>query len=592
MSASSHLHALLTEPIIRKLAGPTYYQRGVDYLRRDLVESLRHSDGRIEAVVNGTDDYIVTLSVHSTRLQYTCECPLGDDGAFCKHCVAAALAWLAQQDTQHMVHRRKVSSRKVTDAEIRQALLAQEKETLVAWLCEWSKENDTLKRRLITLACLRNDPETAAAALRLELKNAIQIRRFVEYREAATYAGRVEAALDAVEAFLRQGHAEPVICLCESAMKFLEAALDNLDDSDGQGTELMERIAALHFAACEQAKPDPRELGTRLFSLDVNAHYGQWNGIAERYKSLLGEEGVAAYKAAAAAAWALSPFAPVEKANTKAIATSPSPTSWSRLPGNRATWSSSSPFLNATLRRPTTISASRMPIAMPHCMTRPCTGPNEAWPNIPIVRVQPCVWWPRTSTDAWSAMPMPSASYGLSSAPFPTSKLISGSRPAHVRPTIGMIGKTARSRICDAAWRKRMARRSNPHESIFSHSPGHSLLVEIHLHDRNLDEAWREAQTGGCQDRLWLQLAAERERTHPQDAAEVYTRLGEQYAAAVKNGRYEYSIDLLTKAAALMQRLGRSPEFQIRMDIMRLRLKAKRNLQKAAEASRHLLYLP
>jgi uncharacterized Zn finger protein len=124
-----------------------------------------------------------------------------------------------------------------------------------------------------------------------------------------------------------------------------------------------------------------------------------------------------------------------------------------------------------------------------------------------------------------------------------------------------------------------------------SRDRGRSLLVEVFLYERNIEEAWREAQLGGCRDDLWLELAAEREKTHPEDAIPVYLRLGEQSIATTDNGRYERGIQLLEKAAALMHSIGRSGEFALQFDALRLRFKAKRNLQKQAESRRRFLYL-
>jgi tetratricopeptide (TPR) repeat protein len=120
---------------------------------------------------------------------------------------------------------------------------------------------------------------------------------------------------------------------------------------------------------------------------------------------------------------------------------------------------------------------------------------------------------------------------------------------------------------------------------------GHSLLVEVFLHERNIDAAWREAQAGGCSDALWLQLAAQREQDQPADAASVYLRLGEESVSRTSDGRYEHGIGLLERAAALMHRLNRSAEFQRCFEAIRQRLKNKRNLQKLAEARRNALYL-
>ena len=87
----------------------------------------------------------------------------------------------------------------------------------------------------------------------------------------------------------------------------------------------------------------------------------------------------------------------------------------------------------------------------------------------------------------------------------------------------------------------------------------HSQLVEILLYEANPEAAWSEAQTGGCSDGHWLRLAAAREEEHPEDAAPIYLRLAEAAVAATSNGRYEDSVGLLVKAAAVMRRMDRAP---------------------------------
>jgi uncharacterized Zn finger protein len=57
---------------------------------------LTSDNGSIEAHVLGTRRYDVKLWVERGRLEYSCTCPVGIDGAFCKHCVAVGLAWLGR----------------------------------------------------------------------------------------------------------------------------------------------------------------------------------------------------------------------------------------------------------------------------------------------------------------------------------------------------------------------------------------------------------------------------------------------------------------------------------------------------------------
>jgi uncharacterized Zn finger protein len=119
----------------------------------------------------------------------------------------------------------------------------------------------------------------------------------------------------------------------------------------------------------------------------------------------------------------------------------------------------------------------------------------------------------------------------------------------------------------------------------------HSVLVEIFLYEGKAEDAWREAGVGGCSDSLWLRLAANREKEHPEDAAPIYLKYAEAGIAATSNGRYEDPVNLLAKAAAVMKRLDRSAEFVRQLEALRTKYKIKRNFIKLVEQERKSLYL-
>ena len=65
---------------------------GEAYFKEGRVTELNEHNGKVNAVVSGTQDYRVRLRIEEDDLSYSCSCPLGEDLEFCKHCVAAALA--------------------------------------------------------------------------------------------------------------------------------------------------------------------------------------------------------------------------------------------------------------------------------------------------------------------------------------------------------------------------------------------------------------------------------------------------------------------------------------------------------------------
>src|SRR3989337_428474 len=80
---------------LRRLAGPRSFERGESYFEDGRVGSLVEDKGKITAFVHGSSKYRVKLWNEDGNLEYECSCPVGQDGDFCKHCVAVGLTWLA-----------------------------------------------------------------------------------------------------------------------------------------------------------------------------------------------------------------------------------------------------------------------------------------------------------------------------------------------------------------------------------------------------------------------------------------------------------------------------------------------------------------
>ncbi len=155
MNVTDRLSKALNDAVIRRLAGAQSYQRGMDYFSHGHVESIEDRLGSVHAVVRGNQDYTVTLTADDGVPDYACDCPVGIDGAFCKHCVAAALAWMDRAaGPAKPVGRGK--AKEVTLADAGKILQAEDKSTLVRMVLDWAKDDDRLHERLILYAARRS----------------------------------------------------------------------------------------------------------------------------------------------------------------------------------------------------------------------------------------------------------------------------------------------------------------------------------------------------------------------------------------------------------------------------------------------------
>ena len=79
----------MSDARLQHLAGEASLRRGRDYVRRGLVlRATVRADGTVDGVVEGESIYRVRVGASS----WSCDCPVGVSGSFCKHCVAVTLA--------------------------------------------------------------------------------------------------------------------------------------------------------------------------------------------------------------------------------------------------------------------------------------------------------------------------------------------------------------------------------------------------------------------------------------------------------------------------------------------------------------------
>lgn len=124
---------------------------------------------------------------------------------------------------------------------------------------------------------------------------------------------------------------------------------------------------------------------------------------------------------------------------------------------------------------------------------------------------------------------------------------------------------------------KKPAKRQ-PGNFYFSYARGsRPTLVKIYLWEKNVDAAWELAQDADLHDELWLQLAAQREKQHPEDAIQVYRNLIESSVNQTNNAAYAQAVNHLKKVEKLMKKTNRENAFKNYLSGLRTTYKRKRN---------------
>jgi uncharacterized Zn finger protein len=143
------LATILTRRAVHRMADAGSLERGADYAARGRVHGLAHDGEVVVAEVVGGRRYRVRLWAEDDEVAHACTCPVGEDGRFCKHCVAVGLAWIAA--------RAPASDAQLSLADVRAHLAGLGAEALVELLMEQAAVDERLRRRL-SLEAARKQP--------------------------------------------------------------------------------------------------------------------------------------------------------------------------------------------------------------------------------------------------------------------------------------------------------------------------------------------------------------------------------------------------------------------------------------------------
>ena len=579
MKASSHFSSLLDRRNLHRLAGARSFERGEDYFANNHVTRLSEENGVIAAKVRGTYPYRVKLWRDGKNLDYSCSCPVGDDGEFCKHCVAVALAWLEG-------NQRKLPSGKsdrtdiVTKDDVRAYLKVQDKGTLVDLLLKHAAQDERLGQRLFLKTAKNTAKGLNLASYRRAIDEAVEPEGFVSYRDAYSYAQGIDEVIDSIEELLKEGNPVAVVDLAEYALDSVESATGSIDDSDGHMGGILERLQELHLKACKKAKPDPESLAERLFGWELRTNNDTFYGAAETYGGVLGEKGLTVYRQLAETAWAkvpgLRPGGDAREKYGKRFRITHIMESLARQSGDVEA-------LVVVKQRDLSLAYNYLDIAE----TYKRAGQHdkalewaergvEAFPKRTDSRLREFL------ANEYHRRKRHDAAMALTWAEYTESPTLTEYR--NLKSHADKITKWALWRDKALEFLRLQITQSKSERRVNSWAVylngDHSALVRIFLWEKDIEAAWREAKAGGCSNSLWLDLAAKREKKHPEDALPIYQRQIEPVVDRKNNEAYKEAVDFLRKVRELMIRLGRETEFAEYANQLRVAHKAKRNFMK------------
>ena len=303
---SSNLVDVLTLRAIQKLADTGTFSRGTAYFHDGAVGLLDADEYEVRASVQGTQRYRVRLAAGSDgELEYECDCPVGDDGTFCKHAVAVALSWLENAGEEVFEPSERESAkprkkRKTHDEQIREYLETLDESALRGWLIEAADRDRGIRDKLLfsAKATARGD----VASLKSVVRQATRASGFVDWRAAGYYADRLADLAQMLEARIADGDPQ-LLEIIEQAITQAEDALGNIDDSDGSVMPAIMELREVHERACNNLDLDLVALAERLFRFQTTGDWDTFHSVLPSYERALGQSGFERYRELVEEAW-------------------------------------------------------------------------------------------------------------------------------------------------------------------------------------------------------------------------------------------------------------------------------------------------
>jgi len=264
----SVLMKTLSEATFKALAGDDVYERGLAYYNQGRVGALTISNNRISANVEGSHSYSVELQHTAKFFEGSCNCPASDNFDFCKHCVAASLAYYYQTQT----------NAELADADqddrLQNYLATLTKPELVEELHKLVlRDSDILDHWHLKAEIASGS--LGVPEIRKRITKAIPYKPsgLWRYREVAEYFEQAERALSVLHEPISALEPNDSIKLIVYSAQRLEKTLESVDDSGGYRVGLEERITAWFDALFSSIKWNSKQKANWIIKLLFDDKY-------------------------------------------------------------------------------------------------------------------------------------------------------------------------------------------------------------------------------------------------------------------------------------------------------------------------------
>ncbi|WP_321818327.1 MULTISPECIES: SWIM zinc finger family protein [unclassified Paraburkholderia] len=584
MSKSAKLSEVLTLSQVQSLAGTKTFARGKAYFHDGVVSRLEERGEAVRANVRGTHRYRVELTCNNGELDYNCNCPVGDEGSFCKHAVAVALSWLENSGEEVFHADEPVSGkprkkRKTYEEIIREYVATLGKDALQELLMDAVERDRTLRDTLLFAA--RAAGASDLPGMKAAVKQATRILRPLDWRESAAYGDGLMSLADMLRQRLSGPNAPQVVELSELAIAGAEKSLEQIDDSSGDVMPAILELASVHLDACRITGPDSVRLAERLFHFQTEGRWDTFYNVLPAYAEPLGKSGLRRYRELVNEAWESMPILAPGKDNQRSY---DSPRM--RLEHAMVALAELDVDVDALIRiRSKDLSSPyRFLLVAELCLSHNRLDDGLEWAERGIKQsghsydqrlLDFCIdaylrrrEFDKADAYAWRRFEMrPTAEAFLALLGI---------------ATVTGTNTETRERALKHLWARvsEEERASKTKRAVWQRGT-RTELVRIFIASKENEVAWETFTGGPVTTQLWPEMASIRGKTHPHDAIALYHRLLPVAAErGTRNARYNEAFEIVRAIGILRARLDERAEFASELEEIRSTYRSKRNFIK------------
>ena len=219
-------------------------QRGLTYFKKGHVQELEEvSPNTYEAIVEGTEDYTVRLTVENNVVtDYNCDCPY-DLGPVCKH-VAAVIFSLQEEElglTKKAAKSKKsagsgTKKSKSVATQIDELMDKASVDELKELIRTEAKKNALFRNHVLSHLEHYNEnifKDLYQKQLKAMIRSATDRYGFIDWNKARALGKAVYELLDSAKKQINRGSYQNAVWICFAVMEELIVAINDADDSNG-----------------------------------------------------------------------------------------------------------------------------------------------------------------------------------------------------------------------------------------------------------------------------------------------------------------------------------------------------------------------